>query len=49
MEIDLEESPFQPSSSGKSLPVASTRSNIPTDVKIDGQNLVVNVNAYIKK
>lgn len=37
------------SASGKSIVVASTRGNIPTEVVVDGKPLVVSVNAYIKK
>ena len=37
-----------PSASGKTLVVATTHGNQPTDVKIDGKPLVVGVNAYIR-
>lgn len=37
-----------PSASGKTLVVASTRGNAATDAKVDGQTVVVGVNAYIK-
>lgn len=38
-----------PSASGKTLVVASTRGNIPTGVKVQGQEVIVGVNAYIRK
>ena len=37
-----------PSTSGKTLVVASTHGNQPTEVKVDGQLVTVGVNAYIK-
>jgi hypothetical protein len=45
--IDLETP--TPSSSGKTLVVASTRGNKETDVKIDGKPVVIGLNAYIRK
>lgn len=48
IEIELEENPT-PSSSGKTLVVASTHGNIVTNVMINGKPLVVGVNAYIKR
>ena len=45
--IDLEEP--KPSASGKTLVVASTRGNAKTTVEIQGQPVVIGVNAYIKK
>jgi hypothetical protein len=36
-----------PSSTGKTLSVASSNGNKPTAVMIDGQNLVIGFNAYI--
>ena len=39
----------RPSSSGKTLVVASTNGNKTTDVKVQGQNVVIGLNAYIKK
>jgi hypothetical protein len=38
-----------PSASGKTLVVASTHGNVPIGVKIDGHDVIVGVNAYIKK
>jgi hypothetical protein len=38
-----------PSSSGKTLVVASTHGNQPTSVRVNGQPLIVGVNAYIRK
>jgi hypothetical protein len=45
IEIDLNET-GQPSASGKTMVHASTRGNKETDLKINGQNLVLGVNAY---
>ena len=36
-----------PSGSGKTLTVASTRGNQKTDVIINGQQVIIGVNAYI--
>ncbi|TFH22369.1 MAG: hypothetical protein E4H03_08550 [Myxococcales bacterium] len=36
-----------PSASGKTLVVASTRGNVPTDVEVNGKPVIVGVNAYI--
>jgi len=38
----------RPSSSGKTLTVASSNGNKPTDVQINGSPVIVGVNAYIK-
>lgn len=38
-----------PSASGKNLIVASTKGNVVTDCIIDGKNVVVGLNAYIRK
>ena len=46
--IDLQTPPV-PSASGKTLVVASTRGNQVTDLIIEGQPVVIGVNAYIKK
>ena len=48
IELELEKTP-QPSSSGKTLVVASTHGNQVTNLIIDGQPIVIGVNAYIKK
>lgn len=42
-------SPATPTTSGKSLMVASTKGNIKTDVMVEGKPLTVSVNAYIPK
>lgn len=39
----------RPSSSGKTLVVASSNGNKKTDVQVNGQNVVVGLNAYINK
>jgi hypothetical protein len=38
----------RPSASGKTLTVASTNGNQPTEVKINGLPVIVGLNAYIK-
>jgi hypothetical protein len=47
-EIPLNAVPV-PSTSGKTLVVASTHGNKVTDAQIDGKNIVVGLNAYISK
>lgn len=47
IEIDLETP--TPSSSGKTLVVASTRGNAVTDIEIDGKPVTIGLNAYIKR
>ncbi|MEE9212422.1 MAG: hypothetical protein V3U29_07185 [Phycisphaeraceae bacterium] len=37
-----------PSSSGKTLVVATTHGNVATDAQIDGKPVTVGVNAYIR-
>ncbi len=46
--IEIEMSKPSLSASGKSLVVASTRGNLPTELLVDGKPLIVAVNAYIK-
>ena len=38
----------RPSATGKTLTVASTKGNQPTEARIDGKPVIVGVNAYIK-
>ena len=38
----------RPSATGKTLTVASSNGNKPTEVQINGQPVIVGVNAYIK-
>ena len=38
----------RPSATGKTLTVASTRGNQPTDARIDGKPVIIGLNAYIK-
>ena len=38
-----------PSASGKNLIVASTKGNVVTECLIDGKNVVIGLNAYIRK
>jgi hypothetical protein len=47
IEIDLQEP--TPSASGKNLVVASTRGNVVSDCVIDGKNVMIGLNAYIRK
>ena len=44
--LDLQEP--APSSTGKTLVVASTHGNVPTDVQVNGKPVIVGVNAYIR-
>lgn len=44
--LDLQEP--TPSTSGKTLVVASTHGNVPTDVRVGGKQVIVGVNAYIR-
>ncbi|MHB8191447.1 MAG: hypothetical protein ACYDHP_13725 [Ferrimicrobium sp.] len=46
IEIDLEQP--TPSSSGKTLVVASTRGNTVTTATVDGKPVIIGLNAYIK-
>ncbi len=46
IEIDLEEP--TPSSSGKTLVVASTRGNTVTTAQVNGKPVTIGLNAYIK-
>ena len=46
--LPLNKSPV-PSSSGKTLVVASTHGNRTTEAVINGQSVVVGVNAYIQR
>ena len=46
--IDLNNPPV-PSATGKTLVVASSRGNIQTDVIVEGKNVTIGLNAYIKK
>lgn len=39
----------QPSASGKTLVVASTRGNVATSALVNGQPVTIGVNAYIRK
>ena len=47
IEIDLETP--TPSSSGKTLVVASTHGNAVTTAEVDGKPVTIGLNAYIKK
>lgn len=44
--LDLQEP--TPSASGKTLVVATTHGNQPTDATVDGKQVIVGVNAYIR-
>jgi len=41
--------PPVPSASGKTLVIASTRGNQKTEAVVDGQHVVIGVNAYIPR
>jgi len=44
--LDLQEP--TPSASGKTLVIATTHGNVPSDVQIDGKPVIVGCNAYIR-
>ena len=44
--LDLQEP--SPSASGKTLVIATTHGNVPTDVQVMGKPVTVGVNAYIR-
>jgi len=45
--VDLEEP--RPSASGKTLVVASTRGNVVSGAKLGGKDVVLGLNAYVRK
>jgi len=47
IEVDLHEP--RPSASGKTLVVASSHGNQPTTAEVNGQPVVVGLNAYIRR
>ena len=47
VEIPVNDPPCR-SASGKTLVVASSRGNKKTDAEVNGQNVVIGLNAYIK-
>lgn len=47
VEIDMEDTPT-PSSSGKTLVVASSRGNMVTSATVNGNPVTIGLNAYIK-
>lgn len=47
--ITIEMQKPTPSASGKTLVVATTHGNMQTECLVEGKNLVIGVNAYIKK
>ena len=47
IELDLEA--HKPSSSGKTLVVASTHGNVSTGLELHGQALKIGINAYVPK
>ena len=48
IEIPLNPAPV-PSSSGKTLVIASTHGNKTTEAQLNGKNVVIGLNAYIPK
>ena len=44
--LDLQEP--TPSASGKTLVIATTHGNVPTDVQVNDKPVIVGVNAYIR-
>jgi hypothetical protein len=41
--------PLRPSSSGKTLLVASSNGSVKTDCQVDGKQVTIGVNAYVPK
>jgi hypothetical protein len=41
--------PPEVSASGKSFVIASSHGNVTTNTKVDGKNIVVGINAYVKR
>jgi len=48
VEIDVQDPPA-PSASGKTLVVASSHGNKPTTAQVNGQPVIIGLNAYIKR
>jgi hypothetical protein len=48
IEIDINPNP-SPSASGKTLVVASSYGNQPTNIEVNGKQVVIGLNAYIKR
>lgn len=48
LHIEIPLHPPRPSATGKTLTVASTRGNQPTEARIDGKPVIIGLNAYIK-
>ena len=48
LHIEIQQHVPRPSASGKTLTVASSQGNKPTEALIDGKPVIVGVNAYIK-
>ena len=48
IELAADENPTTPSSTGKTLTVATTHGGVKTPITIAGKQLVVSVNAWIK-
>lgn len=47
--ISIELQQPTPSASGKTLVVATTHGNMTTQCLVDGKNVIIGLNAYIKK
>jgi len=45
--IDADDKAAQPSKSGKTRIVASSRGNVQTGLQVNGKNVVIGVNAYV--
>ena len=48
LHIEIPLHPPRPSATGKTLTVASTRGNQPTEARVDGKPVIIGLNAYIK-
>jgi len=48
LHIEIPLHPPRPSATGKTLTVASSRGNQPTEARVDGKPVIIGLNAYIK-
>ena len=49
LHIEIPVHPPRPSASGKTLTIATTNGNRPTEATVDGKTVVVGLNAYIQR
>ena len=49
LHIEIPLHPPRPSASGKTMTVASSKGNQPTEATVDGKPVIVGLNAYIQR